>query len=133
MSYFENVVLNETQLVIISIETLELNDRNGQEAILNGSHNPKRITGDEDQIVLGPIFVKYQQVFNVLIIFLNVNVLLLMDDELEVNFHVRQLFHSLERAFVHTFLVFFQKLFDGFVQYRFNMVDDVLEDFMMEL
>jgi len=115
MSYFENVVLNQTQLVIVSVETFELNDRNGQEAVLYGSHNPKRVTWNKYQVILGPIFGQHQQILDVLIIFLNVDVLLLMNDKLEVDFHVRQLFHSLERAFVHAFLVFFQKLFDGFV------------------
>jgi hypothetical protein len=126
MSYFENVVLNETQLVVISVKALELNDRDGQEPILYGGHYPERVTGDENQIILGPVFGQHQQVFNMLIILLNVNILLLMNDELEVYFHIRQLFHSLERAFVHAFLIFFQKLLDGFVQYRFNMVNNVL-------
>ncbi len=45
-----------------------------------------------------------------LVMLLNMDVLTLMNNELEVNFYIRKLFHSLECAFVGTFLVFFEKL-----------------------
>ena len=44
MSYLKNVVLDQTELVIVSIEAFKLNDWNGKEAILNGSNNPEWIT-----------------------------------------------------------------------------------------
>ena len=67
-----------------------------------------------------------------LVVFLNVNVLFLMNDELEIDLHIRQFFHPLEWAFIHAFLVFLQKFFYWLVQNRLNMVNDVLKDFMVQ-
>jgi len=57
--------------------------------------------------------------------FLDVDILPLMDNKLKVNFHIRKFFHPLEGAFIHAFLVFFQEFLDWLVQYRFNMVNNM--------
>ena len=43
MPNLQNVMLNQAQLVVISVEALELDYGNRQESILDGSHNPEWI------------------------------------------------------------------------------------------
>lgn len=60
-------------------------------------------------------------------------VLPLVNDKLEVDFDVRQLFHPLERGSVFALAELLQEFFDWLVQNRLNVVDDELQHFVMHL
>ena len=62
---------------------------------------------------------------------LNVQILSLMDDELKVQFDVWHLLSSPERTLFDLTLLSFQKLLNRFVQYRFNVIDYILNYLMM--
>ena len=59
------------------------------------------------------------------------NVLSLMNNELEIYFDIRQLFHPLKLIFLIFNFEFFKELFNRFIQNSFNMINYIFKDFMM--
>ena len=93
-------MLHQTQLEVVPVEALELYDWDGQEPVLDGCYYPEGVRGNEDQIFFLTVLREDHQVLDVFVMLLDMDVLPLMDDELEIDFDIRQLLHPLERTFL---------------------------------
>ena len=131
MADLENIVFEKAQLKVIPVETFEGYNWQDEEAAFHGCYGPERITRNEYEVLFQTILREHKEVLDPFVVILQVQILPLVDNKLEVDFDVRQLFHSLERGSVFALAELLQEFFDRLVQNRLYMVDDELQHFVM--
>jgi hypothetical protein len=125
-------MLNQCKLKVVFLGALKLDNWNCAKTTSNGCNNSWWVTWNEYKILLESIFRKNKKIFKPSIIVFNVDILSLMNNKLKVYFYIWELLHSLKRTWIPTTLTLLQKVSDWFIEYAFNMVNDILKNFVMD-
>jgi len=88
MSNFQNIVLEQAELEIISVEALILNYWDGVNSNFHGCDYAEWIGWNENQIVLVAVSRKDKEIFNPFIMLFQVYILPLVYNKLEINLNL---------------------------------------------